>query len=95
MILFYLSSPAGTAAARASLVAYFFVADAYAIAIGVAEGLVSAGTFVAALALLPIGIAIGNRGYIRTEPATVRKAVLVLLLLLSLAWAIRAIWRAL
>jgi uncharacterized membrane protein YfcA len=94
VILFYLSSPAGTAAARASLVAYFFVTDAYAIGVGALEGLVSAGTFLAALALLPIlliGIAIGSRGYIRTEPATFRKAVLVLLLLLSIAGVARAL----
>jgi hypothetical protein len=38
-----------------------------------------------------IGIAIGSRGYIRTEPATFRKAVLVLLLLLSIAGVARAL----
>jgi uncharacterized membrane protein YfcA len=94
VILFYLSSPAGTAAARASLIAYFLVTDAYAIGIGALEGLVSAGTFLAAAALLPVllvGIAIGSRGYIRTEPATFRKAVLVLLQLLSAAGVVRAL----
>jgi uncharacterized membrane protein YfcA len=94
VILFYLSSPAATATARASLVAYFFVTDAYAIAVGAVQGLVSAETFLAALALMPvlvIGIAIGRRGYIKTEPATFRKAVLVLLLLLSIAGVVRAL----
>ncbi|MSP50264.1 MAG: sulfite exporter TauE/SafE family protein [Alphaproteobacteria bacterium] len=94
VILFYLSSPAGTAAARASLVAYFLVTDAYAIAVGATEGLVSATTFLAALALLPIlliGVAIGSRGYIKTEPATFRRAVLILLLALSVAGVARAL----
>jgi len=94
VVLFYLSSPAGTAAARASLVAFFLATDTYALALGATQGLVSAGTFLAALVLLPVlllGIALGSRGYIRTEPATFRKAVLVLLLLLSIAGAIRAL----
>jgi len=94
VILFYLSSPAGTAAVRASLVAFFLATDTYALALGAAEGLVTTGTFAAAALLLPvllIGIAIGSRGYIRTEPATFRKAVLVLLLLLSVAGAVRAL----
>lgn len=94
VILFYLSSPAGTAAVRASLVAFFLATDTYALALGATQGLVTTGTFVSALVLLPvllIGIAIGSRGYIRTEPATFRKAVLVLLLLLSIAGAIRAL----
>ncbi len=95
VILFYLSSSAGTAAARASLVAYFFVTDAYAIALGAAEGLVSPKTFLAALALVPvllIGIAIGSRGFIRADPAVFRKAVLVLLVLLSAAGVARTTW---
>jgi uncharacterized membrane protein YfcA len=94
VILFYFSSPAGNAVSRASLVAYFFVTDAYAIGVGALQGLVSARTFLVALALVPIlliGIAIGSRGYIKTEPATFRKAVLVLLLLLSVAGVVRAL----
>lgn len=94
VVLFYLSSPAGTAAVRASLVAFFLATDTYALALGATQGLVTTGTFLAALVLLPvllIGIAIGSRGYIRTEPALLRKAVLVLLLLLSIAGAIRAL----
>lgn len=94
VILFYLSSPAGTAAVRASLVAYFLATDTYALALGAAEGLVTTRTFLAALALLPVlllGIAIGSRGFIRTDPATFRKAVLVLLLILSAAGVVRAL----
>ena len=94
VVLFYLSSPAGTAAVRASLVAFFLATDTYALALGATQGLVTGGTFLAALVLLPVllvGIAIGSRGYIRTEPATFRKAVLVLLLVLSIAGAIRAL----
>ncbi len=95
VILFYLSSPAGTAAVRASLVAYFLATDTYALALGAAEGLVTTRTFLAALALLPVlllGIAIGSRGFIRTDPATFRKAVLVLLLILSAAGVARALF---
>lgn len=94
VILFYLSSPAGTATARASLVAFFLATDSYALALGAAEGLVTAGTFLAAAALMPVllaGIAVGRRGFVRTEPAAFRRAVLVLLLLLSLAGAVRAL----
>jgi uncharacterized protein len=94
VILVYFSSPAGNAASRASLVAYFFVTDAYAIGVGALQGLVSTRTFVVALALVPIlllGIAIGSRGYITADAATFRKAVLVLLLLLSIVGAARAL----
>jgi len=94
VILFYLSSPAGTAAARASLVGFFLATDAYALALGANQGLVTTGTFLAALALLPIlliGIAIGSRGYIRAEPAAFRKTVLALLLLLSSAGVVRVL----
>lgn len=94
VILFYLSSPAGTAAVRASLVAFFLATDTYALALGAVEGLVTTRTFLTALLLLPVllvGIVLGSRGFIRTDPATFRKAVMVLLLILSAAGVVRTL----
>ncbi len=94
VILFYLSSPAGTAAVRASLVAYFLATDTYALVLGAAEGLVTTRTFLTALLMLPllaVGIVVGSRGFIRTDPAAFRKAVLVLLLALSVVGVVRAL----
>ena len=79
---------------RASLIAFFLATDAYALGLGAAEGLVTPRTFLAALALLPVllaGIAVGSRGFIRTDPAAFRKAVLVLLMILSAVGAARAL----
>lgn len=94
VILFYLSSPAGTAAVRASLVAFFLATDTYALTLGAVEGLVTTRTFLTALLLLPVllvGIVLGGRGFIRTDPATFRKAVMVLLLILSAAGVVRTL----
>jgi uncharacterized membrane protein YfcA len=94
VILFYLSSPAGAAMSRASIVAYFLGTDSVGLALAGAEGLVGWHTIVWTIALLPlllVGIAVGSRGFITTDPARFRRYVLVILILLSVAGAARAV----
>jgi len=93
-ILFYFSSPAGVAVSRASLITYFLGTDVVAAAVAASYGLVTAQVLLrTALLLVPLaaGIAIGNRRFLQTTPASFRRFVLVLLMLLALAGLMRAV----
>jgi uncharacterized protein len=98
-ILFYFASPAGNAAGRASLIAYFLMTDVIGLAFLSREGLITWPTFYMALIFLPaliLGNWIGARGFKRTDPATFRKGVLVVLAILavlSAAKGIAAYWQ--
>jgi uncharacterized membrane protein YfcA len=92
-ILFYFSSPAGHVVSRASLVTYFLAIDLLAVATGAAMGLLNGDLLRrAAWLLVPLllGIALGNRQFLRAEAATFRRIVLVVLLLLALSGLVRA-----
>jgi uncharacterized membrane protein YfcA len=99
-ILFYFASPAGNVAGRASLIAYFLMTDVIGLAFLSREGLITWPTFYMALIFLPsliLGNWIGARGFMRADPATFRKGVLVLLAVLavlSAAKGIAAYWQA-
>jgi uncharacterized membrane protein YfcA len=99
-ILFYFASPAGNVAGRASLIAYFLMTDVIGLAFLSREGLITWPTFYMALIFLPsliLGNWIGARGFMRADPATFRKGVLILLAVLavlSAAKGIAAYWQA-
>ena len=92
-ILFYFSSPAGVTVSRASLITYFLGTDLIAVALAAAYGLVN-GTILqrAGILLFPLvlGVSVGHRRFVRTNPESFRRLVLVLLMALSLAGFLRA-----
>ncbi|MBM3600615.1 MAG: sulfite exporter TauE/SafE family protein [Alphaproteobacteria bacterium] len=93
VVLFYLSSPAGAAMTRASLVAYFFGTDSVTLAMMATQGLFTTEVVVRTIALLPLligGIVIGSRRFIKTEPTTFRRFTLIVLIGLSIAGLVRA-----
>jgi uncharacterized membrane protein YfcA len=92
-ILFYFSSPAGAAVSRASLTMYFLGTDTVAAGFGAAYGLLTVEALLRAVALLAplgLGVVIGNRRFIQSNPESFRRIVLVLLILLSIAGLVRA-----
>lgn len=94
VILFYLSTPAGVAVSRASLIAFFLGTDLLALGVCAAQGLVSIKTGAlagACVAPMLIGIGLGNRFFDPGKAGAFRRRVLVLLVLLALIVLIRAI----
>ncbi len=92
VVLFYFSSPATGAMGRASLIVYFFVLDLIGIAATMAAGLVTQRTLLLALCILPplmLGIWAGHRQFVATDPALFRRLVLLLLVALALATAVK------
>jgi hypothetical protein len=94
-ILFYFSSPAGSAESRASLIAYFLATDAMGLATlsGMAN-LVTLSTAIRAAIYLPFlvaGIWIGHRAFKGVDEGKFRKAVLGLLGLMALLIAAKAL----
>jgi uncharacterized protein len=94
VILFFFSSPAGVAAGRASMIAYFLITDLVGLAWQSWSGLLDRDVLLRALAfLLPLvaGIWLGNRGFKKAEPAAFRRWVLRLLMGLALLTGGRAL----
>ncbi len=94
VILFYFSSPAGAAAGRASLTAFFLATDVIGLANQSYQGLITwAGFTRAALWLLPlvIGVWVGARSFKSVDQALFRKAVLALLAVMAVAIGVKAI----
>ena len=86
VILFYFASPAGAAAGRASLTAFFLATDVIGLANQSTHGLVTWDAAIRALTYLPAllaGVWIGARSFKGTNPETFRKAVLLLLAVLA------------
>ncbi len=93
-ILFYFSGPAGAAVSRASLIAFFLATDLFAIALAAGGGLVTGEVAVRTAILIPVvilGAAIGERGFLRVDPAVFRRATLILLAALSAALVLRVL----
>jgi uncharacterized membrane protein YfcA len=93
-ILFYFASPAGNAAGRASLIAYFLMTDLIGLAFLSREALVTWDTLYLALILLPpliVGNWIGARSFKSADPTTFRKWVLMLLAVLAVLSAAKGI----
>ncbi len=95
VILFYFSSPVGVVAGRASIITYFIGTDTVGTAMFAAQGLVSQSVLWRTAAFLPlllVGVAIGNRGFVKTDPDTFKKAALIVLMALSIILFARAFW---
>lgn len=94
VILFYFASPAGHAAGRASLIAFFIMTDVTGLAFLSREGLVTREAAYMALAFLPAlaaGVWLGARSFRTADPARFRKIVLVILACLALLTAAKAV----
>jgi uncharacterized membrane protein YfcA len=90
VVLFYFSSPAGAAAGRASVIAFFIATDLMGLGFQAREGLITETSFWRFLLFLPpllIGVWIGNRGFKSADPALFRRIVLWLLVLLAVLTA--------
>ena len=95
VILFYFSSPIGVVAGRASIIAYFIGTDSVGTAMFAAQGLIDASVYWRMAAFLPVlvaGVAVGNRGFVKTDPETFRKIALFVLMALSFLLFARAVW---
>ena len=93
VILFYFASPAGHAAGRASLIAYFMLTDMTGLVFLAREGLVTRQTGLLALSFLPAlaaGVWLGARIFRSADPARFRLIVLALLAGLALLTAAKA-----
>jgi uncharacterized membrane protein YfcA len=94
VILFYFASPAGHAAGRASLVAFFILTDVTGLIFLAREGLVTKEPGILALAFLPAlaaGVWLGARSFKTADPARFRKIVLIILAGLALLTAAKAL----
>ena len=77
------------------MIAYFFATDILASFICILQGLMLQQTLVlAAVLLIPliIGIQAGSRSFLRTEPETFKKRVMILLMALSLVSLARSLY---
>lgn len=93
VILFYFASPAGHAAGRASLIAYFLFTDAVGLAFLAREGLVTREAGLLALVFLPFlvaGVWLGARSFKTADPARFRRIVLLVVAGLAAITAARA-----
>lgn len=93
VILFFFSSPAGVAAGRASLIAFFLLTDLYGLACQGWNGLLGWGTVARAALFLPplaAGVWLGNRRFMGADPAAFRRWTLRLLMLLAVLTGGRA-----
>jgi uncharacterized protein len=94
-ILFYFASPAGNAAGRASLIAYFFATDLIGLILlsGMA-GLVTQSSVMRAVIFLPAliaGVWIGQRAFKGVDELKFRKAVLALLALMAVLVGLKGV----
>ena len=95
VILFYFSSPAGVAVSRASLIAFFFGTDFFALAMCVCQGLMNIQTSImGAACMVPmlIGVGAGSWLFKRTNIEGFRQKVLILLIVLSVLGLMRALY---
>lgn len=94
VVLFFFSSPAGTAIGRASLIAFFIGTDAMALGFLAREGLVTSDAFTRFLMLVPPLLAgqwLGARSFKTADPATFRRWVLALLAALAVSTGVQGV----
>jgi uncharacterized membrane protein YfcA len=94
VILFYFSSPAGVTVSRASIIAYFLGTDSLAWVVSLTQGLVTLQTGILTgilCAPLLLGIFLGNRFFTHSKEGALKRKVLILLMLLSLAALLRTV----
>lgn len=94
VVLFYFASPAGHAAGRASLIAYFLFTDVVGLGFLAREGLVTRDAGLLALCFLPAlvaGIWLGSRSFKSADPQRFRRIVLIILACLAVLTAVKAV----
>jgi uncharacterized protein len=95
VILFYFASPAGAAAGRASLAAYFLCIDIIGLAnLSAMAGLVTKESVIRAVIYLPFlvaGVWVGHHAFKGVDEAKFRRAVMVLLGVMALIIGAKAI----
>jgi uncharacterized membrane protein YfcA len=94
VILFYFASPAGAAAGRASLIAFFLGTDLIGLAFQAREGLLTWPSVIRAAMFLPplmLGVWIGSRSFKQVNPEMFRRLVLILLAVLAIATIVSAL----
>jgi uncharacterized membrane protein YfcA len=94
IVLFFFGSPAGVAAGRASLIAFFLLTDIVGLGWQGWSGLITLTTLWRAACFLPplmAGLWLGNRSFKHADPAIVRRWILRLLMLLALLVGARAL----
>ena len=87
VILFFFASPAGVAAGRASVIAYFLGTDLIGLAFMLRQGLIGVPQLQLALAFIPplaAGVWLGARGFRDMDQTTFRRWSLRLLMLLAM-----------
>lgn len=95
VVLFYFSTPAAAAVSRASVIAFFLSTDILGLLGHYYEGLITTQSFVQFLAWLPallIGVWVGAHGFHRVNQVIFRRAVLILLMLLSVISLAKALF---
>lgn len=94
VILFFLSSPAGAAVGRASLIAYFLLTDSWASLFCWQKDLFTLESWLFMGSMLPVlalGVALGSRFFRGLDEAKFKKLVLVLLIAVACAGLAKAI----
>jgi uncharacterized protein len=95
VVLFYFSSPAGNIAGRASLIAFFLITDAIGLVNLARYDLVGKDTFWLAALFAPClfaGVWLGARSFKNADQDTFRKMVLIIMALLAVIGAAKALW---
>ena len=96
VILFYFSSPIGMAIGRASIITYFIGTDSVGTVMFASQSLIDPAAYWRTALFLPLlflGVSIGNREFIKTDPETFKKIALYVLMALSILLFIRALWK--
>jgi uncharacterized membrane protein YfcA len=94
VIVFFLGSPAGMGAIRASLIAFFGITDIIGIVIVAVTGLLDGTALIRLAVLAPVmfgGAAIGARGFGGATEEAVRRTALVMLSVLAIAGIVTAL----
>ena len=95
VILFFLSSPAGAAVGRASLIAYFLLTDSWASLFCWQNGLFTLDSWLFMALMLPplaLGVALGSRFFRGLEEEKFKKMVLVFLLFVAGVGLLKALF---
>jgi len=95
LVFLYLTRADSLSVGRATLIAFFFVTDAAALAFAWYGGIVQRETATMALMLIPFllaGVFIGERAFRGASPERFRLVVLWLLILTGIVGSARALW---
>ncbi len=95
LVFLYLTRTDSLSVGRATLIAFFFVTDAAALAFAGIGGLVERETALTAALLIPFllaGVFLGERAFRGTSPERFRQVVLWLLVLTGIVGSVRALW---